>query len=113
MTLTVDFWQLVMICGALFGTVAAAFWVLIRMMLIQSQRQLSEQFQTIRVHLDRQDDTARRLEREMLEMKAELPRDYVRREDYTQAIASIMIKLDSIALRFENVLIRGAGRHEP
>ena len=42
-----------------------------------------------------------------LKLKAELPLHYVRREDYVQAIATIMAKLDAMALRFENILLRG------
>jgi hypothetical protein len=40
-------------------------------------------------------------------LKAELPLHYVRREDYVQAVATIMAKLDAMALRFENILLKG------
>ena len=53
-----------------------------------------------------------RLERDFLQMKAELPLNYVRREDYVQAVATIMAKLDGISLRFENILLRGVKHHE-
>ena len=52
-------------------------------------------------------DQWQRVERELLNLKAELPLHYVRREDYVQAIATIMAKLDAMALRFENILLRG------
>jgi hypothetical protein len=51
-----------------------------------------------------------RVERELLNLKAELPLHYVRREDYIQAIATIMTKLDAMALRFENILLKGENR---
>lgn len=51
-----------------------------------------------------------RVERELLNLKADLPLHYVRREDYVQAIATIMTKLDAMALRFENILLKGASR---
>ena len=51
-----------------------------------------------------------RVERELLNLKADLPLHYVRREDYVQAIATIMTKLDAMALRFENILLKGVSR---
>jgi hypothetical protein len=87
-------------------TVIGAFWGMAKLLLSQSQTQIKEQFELIQTHMKQQDDHSRRLEREVLELKAVLPRDYVRREDYTQAIATIMTKLDAMAMRFENVLLR-------
>lgn len=54
----------------------------------------------------------RRVERELLTLKADLPLNYVRREDYIQAVATIMAKLDAMSLRFENILLKGQ-RNEP
>jgi hypothetical protein len=87
-------------------TVIGAFWGMAKLLLSQSQTQIKEQFELIQTHMKQQDDHSRRLEREVLELKAVLPRDYVRREDYTQAIATIMTKLDAMAMRFENLLLR-------
>ena len=53
-----------------------------------------------------------RVEREILQLKAELPLNYVRREDYVQSTATIMAKLDAISLRFENVLLQRGKNHE-
>ena len=52
-----------------------------------------------------------RVERELLLMKADLPLNYVRREDYVQAVASILVKLDAAQMRHENLLLKGL-RHE-
>lgn len=55
----------------------------------------------------RQDaDNWQRIERELLKFKAEMPTNYVRREDFVQSMASIMTRLDAMALRFENVLLK-------
>ncbi len=48
-----------------------------------------------------------RVERELLMLKADMPLNYVRRDDYVQAIASILVKLDSATLRHENLLLKG------
>ena len=87
-------------------TLVAAFWALARVLLAGAVNSIREQFVEVKAHLGRQDETSRRLERELMDLKAELPRDYVRREDYTQAIATIMTKLDAMAIRFENVVLR-------
>lgn len=47
-----------------------------------------------------------RIERELLKFKAEMPTSYVRREDFVQSMASIMTRLDAMALRFENMLLK-------
>lgn len=52
-----------------------------------------------------------RVEREVLTMKADMPLHYVRREDYVQAVASILVKLDAAQMRHENLLLKGL-RHE-
>lgn len=52
-----------------------------------------------------------RVERELLNLKAELPLHYVRREDYVLAVASILVKLDAAQMRHENLLLKGL-RHE-
>lgn len=57
-------------------------------------------------------DQWQRIERELLTLKADLPLNYVRREDYVQAVATIMAKLDAMSLRFENILLRGQKNHE-
>ena len=111
MKLELELWQLITIMI----TVVGAFWAMAKLILSQAQTQINEKFNEISVHMRGQDESARRLERELMELKAELPRDYVRREDYTQAIAIIMTKIDALGLRMENifqqVMLKG-GRRE-
>jgi hypothetical protein len=114
MTLNVELSYVLTLAGLLGG----AFWAMAKLLLTQSQKQIEHQFEqmngqfkAIQAHMQLQDDQSRRLEREVLELKAILPRDYVRREDYTQAIATIITKLDAMALRYENLILRnGDGR---
>lgn len=110
MNITVEFWQVV----GLVVTIIGAFFTLAKMLLQGSQRSIDEKFKLMSDHMRSQDESSRRLERELMELKVELPRDYVRREDYTQAVAMIMTKLDAMALRVEQSfrdLIKGP-RHE-
>ena len=115
MTIQVDFWQLLLL-GV---TLAGAFFGFAKLLLANVQRHIESQFASLNgqmsaqqaavARLEREYQAATgRLERELLELKAELPRDYVRREDYTQAIATIATKLDAMAMRFENILLGGS-----
>src|SRR5699024_7858107 len=47
-----------------------------------------------------------RVQREVLELRAELPERYVRREDYIRGQTVIESKLDSLAIRMENNQLR-------
>ena len=49
-----------------------------------------------------------RVERELLTLKAELPVNYVRREDYIRGQAVIEAKLDALYSKLETVQIKGA-----
>lgn len=100
MKFEIDLWYVVVLASMLIG----AFWALAKMMLEASQRAVEDKFVAVSAGLKSQDETNRRLERDLMELKAELPRDYVRREDYTAAIATIMTKIDSVALRMEQAI---------
>jgi hypothetical protein len=97
MTINMELWQLI----SLLVTIIGAFFGLARMLLQGSQQNIDEKFKVVSDHLKGQDESSRRLERDLMELKAELPRDYVRREDHTQVIATIMTKLDAFQLRME------------
>lgn len=49
----------------------------------------------------------RRIDREMMEMRAMLPDKYVRREDAIREQVVISAKLDSLAAKIDNVILRG------
>lgn len=113
MKIEFELWQLITLLLAFFGFVAAAF----KVYSAQAQRAMALQFEAMNKRLDSIDATGRaeannwqRVERELLNLKAELPLHYVRREDYVQAIATIMAKLDAMAMRFENILLKGERR---
>ncbi len=64
--------------------------------------------------LERQDKDAQalaQLERAFLRFQAELPLEYVRREDWVRGQSVIEAKLDGLALKFENILLKGV-RHD-
>ena len=51
-----------------------------------------------------------RVEREFLEFKAALPMTYVMRDDYVRNQTVIEAKLDSVALRIENLQLKGIAK---
>lgn len=94
-----DIWQIVGIAI----TVLGAFWGIATALLKSTQRHINEKFEQMSRHMSQQDESTRRIERDLMDLKVELPRDYVRREDHTQVIATIMTKLDAFQLRVEGM----------
>ena len=115
MTLQIDFWQLL---GLLLSGLGA-LWGVVKMAAAQAQRHQAAAHAQLVARLESIEQASRaeagnwqRVEREILQLKAELPLNYVRREDYVKSIATIMAKLDAISLRFENVLLQRGKNHE-
>ncbi len=115
MTLQIDFWQLL---GLLLSGLGA-LWGVVKMAAAQAQRHQDAAHAQLVARLESIEQASRaeagnwqRVEREILQLKAELPLNYVRREDYVQFAATIMAKLDAISLRFENVLLQRGKSHE-
>ena len=111
MTLQIDFWQLL---GLLLSGLGA-LWGVVKMAAAQAQRHQVAAHAQLVGRLDAIEQASRteagnwqRVERDILQLKAELPLNYVRRDDYVQAMATIMAKLDSINLRFENIILQRA-----
>jgi hypothetical protein len=126
MTPQLELWHVVLLALSVLG----GYWALTKIIASQFQRSLDERFTAQDKALDanhkslagrldgieavNRTDAAQwqRVEREILQLKAELPLNYVRREDYVQAVATIMAKLDAMSLRMENILLRGNRSHE-
>ena len=122
MTVHVEFWQLITLLLSFLGFLGAAG----KLLLSQIDRRLNERFQTIEKareegqatwratftqHLDeerRETDLLRNIEREFLRFQAELPLQYVRREDYVRGQSVIEAKLDALYNKLEVVQMKGA-----
>lgn len=122
MTVQVEFWQLITLLLAFLGFLFAAG----KLLLSQIDRRLNERFETIEKareegqatwratftqHLDeerRETDLLRNIEREFLRFQAELPLQYVRREDYVRGQSVIEAKLDALYNKLEVVQMKGA-----
>lgn len=126
MKIELELWHLILLLLAFFGACSGAG----KMLLTQTEKnldarftaqelgrtsnhdQLSKRLDSIESANVREASNWQRMERELLILKAELPLYYVRRDDYVQAVAAIMVKLDGMSMKFENILLRGAKNHE-
>lgn len=125
MPLNIELWQLL---GALSGLCAAWLAVLFgagKLLLNQFESRLDDRFNAQEIsrsaaqqHWNNQfahlEQTAineakewQRIERELMSMKADLPVNYVRREDYIRNQSVIESKLDGLAVRIENAILKG------
>lgn len=102
-----DLWQLILLASMIMG----AFWGIAKMMLAQQVKALDEKFlandqkfEAIHVRLNTQDASDTRIERDLTDLRIELPKDYVRREDFTRVIASFEIKVDNLRLTIERAM---------
>lgn len=122
MTVQVEFWQLITLLLSFLGFLFAAG----KLLLSQIDRRLNDRFETIEKareegqatwrqtftqHLEeerRETDLMRNIEREFLRFQAELPLQYVRREDYVRGQSVIEAKLDALYSELKFVQIKGA-----
>ena len=114
MNLQIDFWQLV---GLLLTGVGTLIGVM-RFGVAQAQKHQDATHAQLLARLDAMEqadtDSATqwgRIEREMLQLKADLPLQYVRREDYIRGQSVIESKLDSIASELKYTQIKIGGKH--
>lgn len=73
-----------------------------KLLLSRTEKHLDMRFNS----LDKEAQEWKRVEREVMNLKAELPREYVRRDDYIRGQSVIEAKLDALALRLQGVQIK-------
>lgn len=110
MGIEITLWQLVILLLAFFGACAGAG----KLLLAQTQRHLDQRFLVMATRLDgieaanrEETNQWKRVERELMSLKADLPLQYVRREDYIRGQSVIEAKLDGLAVKLENAQLRG------
>lgn len=108
MMLEIGFWELVSLSVSLLGVFLSAAFALGRMLLGQVEKRLDTRFSALEKKADDETGEWRRVERELLDLRADLPLHYVRREDYIRGQSVIEAKLDGLALRIENQALKGA-----
>mgnify|MGYP007048148468 FL=1 len=72
----------------------------------RSDSQNAERFSALLNQSKEDADAVRQLERDLMELRAELPERYLRREDYIRGQSIIEAKLDGLAMKIENAQMR-------
>lgn len=121
MTVQLELWHMVLLSLSALG----GYWTLTKIMASQYQRYLDERFTAQeKARSSNHDQLAKRLdgieaanreessqwqrvERELLRFQAEMPLQYVRREDYIRGQSVIEAKLDGLGTKLENAQLRG------
>jgi hypothetical protein len=107
MKATLELWQVFTLAIAIVVPLAGAFFGMVWRLFAQFQRRFDEKL----TGLTNESKMWRKLERDLLELRAELPVAYVRREDYIRGQTVIEAKLDAISSEVRVVQIQGA-KHE-
>ncbi|MFD1894899.1 hypothetical protein H0I39_01840 [Ottowia beijingensis] len=123
MQITLDLWHLISLLITVLGASAAGG----KLLLAQTQRHLDHRFDVqekarsdnhdaLSGRLDRMESVAReemdnwrRIERDLLALKADMPLHYVRREDYIRGQSVIEAKLDALGSKLEAAQLRAVG----
>lgn len=110
MTVQLELWHLITLAITALGALAGIG----KTLATQTLHHLDVNHEALQTRLTAIEATAReesgqwqRLEREILQLKAELPLSYVRREDYIRGQSVIEAKLDGLAAKVENAQLRG------
>jgi len=121
----IEFWQLAGIAGAIIVALFAAGWALVNVIVkqftlgldqrfqgqdeLRAQREkvLDERFKALENAIKSEGDGWRTVERELLELKAALPLQYLRREDAIRQEVVIHSKLDALAAKIDALRVGG------
>lgn len=121
MSVQLELWQLISLLLAFFGCVAGFG----KLLLKQIEQRLDERFESqeksastatrtlheaLEQHLRQEEKSSAQLaalEREFMQMRVDLPVQYVRREDYIRGQSVIEAKLDALYNKLEVVQMRG------
>ena len=91
--------------------VLSGFAGLVKLLLLQTERRLDQRFAVMDDRFNavaKASERLRNLELSFERLRADMPLHYVRREDYVRNQTVIEAKLDALALKLENVQLKGA-----
>ena len=97
--MTLPLWQSIGLATAVLSTFAG----LVKLLLRQVERRIDEQLEQIGI----ESKGWRQVERDVMNLRAELPERYVRREDYIRGQTVIEAKLDAINAEVKMIQLRG------
>lgn len=107
MTIQLELWHVI----SLIVVLISGFFTVGKLGMSAQLKQIEAGFSAQNARLEKIEQASRedannwqRAERELLLLKAELPLNYVRRDDFVQAIGGISTRIDNFALRMERAL---------
>ncbi len=104
MKVTLELWQVISLSLTLGIALMGAFAGLVKLLLRQVELRIEKSLETIAA----ESSGWRQIDRDLMQLRAELPEKYVRREDYIRGQTVIEAKLDAINSKVELVQIQGA-----
>lgn len=110
MQVNVEFWQLLGAIAAVVVAFAAVTWAFGKLLMAQFEKRLDERFVAIEAArtaagsaLKAELDQLKNIERDFLKFQADLPVQYVRREDYIRGQSVLEAKQDALFSKMETV----------
>jgi hypothetical protein len=107
MTIQLELWHVI----SLIVILISGFFTMSKLVMGAQLKQIEAGFAAQNHRLEKIEQASRddatnwqRAERELLLLKAELPLNYVRRDDFVQAVGGISTRIDNFALRMERAL---------
>ncbi len=89
-------WEIIGAVGALLAVLSGLFWWATKWLLDRYHQDITRRFEEVA-------GAQHRLERDVLQLRAELPEKYVRREDWIRFASVIDAKLDALRAAIEAV----------
>ncbi|MGK8252722.1 hypothetical protein [Moraxella lacunata] len=83
------------LCGTLWG-VGKAFFNRVESSIKEKDETLAKALSTLGDKLDKESEAIRHLDRELLKLKAELPREFVAKEDFVRSFTVVEAKIDAV-----------------
>ncbi len=102
-TIIIDFWGFIVGLASVLATFSIVVWTFGTVLVRQFKEHLDARFQArdaellaMTEKLEKVEEQGRHVENELLRLRAELPREYVQREDWIRFSGSIDMKLDHL-----------------
>lgn len=99
MTFSLEPYQLIMLIITIGGSIwgaGKAFFGRIEHSIKERDDSLAVAINNLGSKLDKESDAIRQLDREILKLKAELPREYVAKEDFVRSFTVVEAKIDAV-----------------
>lgn len=102
-------WQVIGLIAAALAVWNAALFGAIKFLLSNYRDEIRRQFVSVGDNLGAHTLDLHRIDKEILKLRAELPRDYVRREDAIREQVVINAKLDALGAKIDQLNLRSGG----